>query len=181
MHRAIIILLIFISLASCKSSKRTKSKKQAPTTVISRKKTDTHKTKTTATPKKTSKADNIVNYAKQFKGVRYKWGGTTKSGMDCSGLVFESFRAHDIFLPRISRDIAKKGHEISLKKAQEGDLLFFKTGKSRRNNINHVGLVIKSKSGDIAFIHATSSRGVIVSKLSEKYWKSAFIQARRIL
>ncbi len=171
MHRAIIILLIITSFASCKSSKKAKNKKE----------TATYKTKTTASPKKTSKADNIVNYAKQFKGVRYKWGGTTKSGMDCSGLVFESFRAHDIILPRISRDIAKKGHKISLKKAQEGDLLFFKTGKSRRNSINHVGLVIQSKTGDITFIHATTSRGVIVSKLSENYWKSAFIEVRRIL
>ncbi|MDO5970814.1 C40 family peptidase [Flavivirga aquimarina] len=174
MQRTIIILLVIISLAGCKSSKRAKSKKE-PSTEITTKKGIAKKNK------KTSKSDQIINYAKQFKGVRYKWGGTTKSGMDCSGLVFESFRAHDITLPRISRDMAKKGDKISLKKAQEGDLLFFRTSKNRRHRINHVGLIIKSKAGDITFIHATTSKGVIVSKLSESYWKSAFVEARKIL
>ena len=169
MQKTILIFLIVISFASCKSSKRAKSKKEVSTEIPTKKN------------KKASKAGYIIDYAKQFKGVRYKWGGTTKSGMDCSGLVFESFRAYDIILPRISRDMAKKGDKISLKEAQEGDLLFFKTSKSRRHSINHVGLIIKSKAGDITFIHATTSKGVLVSKLSENYWKSAFVEARRIL
>ncbi|GAA3619860.1 C40 family peptidase [Flavivirga jejuensis] len=180
MKKTIIILLTIISFTGCKSSKRAKNKKETPTKVIIKKK----KRETTAyevkSKKKTSKADKIVAHAQKFKGVRYKWGGTTKSGMDCSGLIFESFRVNDIILPRISRDMAKKGDKISLKKAQEGDLLFFKT-KNKRSNINHVGLVIKTKSGDITFIHATTSKGVIVSNLSEKYWESAFVEARRVL
>ncbi|MDO5979812.1 C40 family peptidase [Flavivirga spongiicola] len=181
MKRTIFILLIIVSFTSCKSSKRARSKKQTSTTIISKKskkETANYKAKSS---KKVSKAENIVDYSKQFKGVRYKWGGTTKSGMDCSGLVFESFRAYDVILPRISRDMAKKGHKIPLKKTQEGDLLFFKTSKNRRHRINHVGLIIKSKTGDISFIHATTRKGVIVSKLSENYWKSAFVEARRIL
>ncbi|AUP78577.1 C40 family peptidase [Flavivirga eckloniae] len=179
MQRTIIILLVIISFTSCKSSKKARSKKETPTKVVisrkNKKETATYKTK------HVTKADHIVDYAMQFKGVRYKWGGTTKSGMDCSGLVFQSFKAHDVYLPRISRDMAKKGDKISLKKAQEGDLLFFKTGKRGRHRINHVGLVVKSKAGDITFIHATTSRGVLVSKLSENYWKSAFVEARKIL
>ena len=126
-----------------------------------------------------SKARSIADYALQFEGVKYKWGGTTKSGMDCSGLVFESFKAHNIILPRISRDMAKIGEKITLKKVQEGDLLFFKT-RNRRNDINHVGLVIDTNS-DIKFIHATSSSGVIISKLSENYWEKAYVEVRRIL
>ncbi|GAA3609135.1 hypothetical protein GCM10022396_27970 [Flavivirga amylovorans] len=172
---------MIIGFTSCKSSKRAKSRKEASTTIISkknRKETASYKAKT---KKKGSKADNIVNYAKQFEGVRYKWGGTTKYGMDCSGLVFKSFGAYNITLPRIARDIAKKGNKIPLRKAQQGDLLFFKTSKERRHRINHVGLVVKSKSGDISFIHASTSKGVIISKLSENYWKSAFVEARKIL
>lgn len=169
MQKAIIILLVIISFTGCKSSKRAKSKKKVSTEIITKK------------DKKTSKADQIVTYAEQFEGVRYKWGGTTKSGMDCSGLVFESFRAHEIILPRISRDMAKKGAKIPLKKAQKGDLLFFKTSKKGRHRINHVGLIIKSDTKDITFIHATTSKGVITSKLSENYWKSAFVESRKIL
>lgn len=179
MKRTVLILLMIISFTSCKSSKRARSKKATSSKVVISKKNK--KETVTYKAKNATKADNIVNYAKQFKGVRYKWGGTTKSGMDCSGLIFESFRAYDIILPRISRDMAKKGDKISLNKVQEGDLLFFKTGKNRRNSINHVGLVIKSKAGDITFIHATTSKGVLVSNLSENYWKSAFVEVRKIL
>lgn len=181
MKRTIFILLIIASFASCKSSKRARNKKESSSVIIAKKNKKEATAYKTNASKKTSKANHIVNYSKQFKGVRYKWGGTTKSGMDCSGLVFESFRAYDIILPRISRDIAKKGDKISLKKAQEGDLLFFRTSKTGRHRINHVGLVIKSKAGDITFIHATTRKGVIISKLSENYWKSAFVEARRVL
>jgi len=95
-------------------------------------------------------------------------------------LVFESFREHDIILPRISRDMAKKGDKIQLKKVQKGDLLFFKTG-NRRNSINHVGLIVDIRNNDIKFIHATSGKGVIISGLNETYWLNAFHEARRFL
>ena len=100
--------------------------------------------------------------------------------MDCSGLVYESFKSHDVFLPRISRDMAKKGNKIQLKNVVKGDLLFFKTG-NRRNSINHVGLIVDIRDNDIKFIHVTSSKGVIVSGLNETYWLKAFHEARRIL
>ncbi|WP_303317010.1 C40 family peptidase [Flavivirga abyssicola] len=181
MKKTILILLMIIGFTSCKSSKRARNKKEASTTVISKKNRKEAVAYKAKDKKKLSKADHIIDYAKQFEGVRYKWGGTTKSGMDCSGLVFKSFESHDIILPRISRDMAKKGNKIPLRKAQEGDLLFFKTSKNRRHRINHVGLIIKSKAGDISFIHATSTKGVIVSKLSESYWKSTFVEVRKIL
>ncbi len=163
MRNILILLLIISSFSSCKSSKISK-KSSSTKTVI----------------KSNSKAENIIEYANQFKGVRYKWGGTTKKGMDCSGLVFESFKAYDIFLPRISRDMAKRGNKISLKNVVKGDLLFFKTG-NRRNSINHVGLIVSIKNKNIQFIHATSSKGVITSWLNEDYWHKAFFEARNIL
>jgi len=134
--------------------------------------------KTSSAPK--SQAESIIDYAEDFIGVRYKWGGTTKSGMDCSGLIYESFRAHDINLPRISRDMAKRGQKITLKNVHKGDLLFFKTG-NRRNSINHVGLIVSIKNKNIEFIHATSSKGVTTSWINESYWSKAFYQARRII
>lgn len=168
MRKLLLLLLISISFGSCKSSKSVSQNRKAITK------------STRAETKPLTKTENIINYAKQFKGVRYKWGGTTKSGMDCSGLVYESFRAHYIYLPRITRDMAKKGIKIPLKSVQKGDLLFFKT-KNKRNSINHVGLVIKEKNGDLEFIHSTTSKGVIISSIKEPYWNKAFIAARRIL
>ena len=167
------ILYIFIILAcfnNCKSSKRVKN---TPSKVITKKNKETNGSYNT-------EADDIIKHANKFIGVRYKWGGVTKAGMDCSGLVYESFRAHNIYLPRISRDMAKKGKKVSLKLVEKGDLLFFKT-QNKRNSINHVGLVTNTKRGIITFIHATTRRGVITSTLKETYWQNAFVEARRIL
>ncbi|SFW72581.1 NlpC/P60 family protein [Sinomicrobium oceani] len=126
-----------------------------------------------------SKASQIINTAISFNGTRYKFGGTTNKGMDCSGLVFVSFQEHDVTLERASYMMATQGEEIKLKEVQKGDLLFFKTG--RKNRINHVGLVVDKKGKDIRFIHSTTSRGVLISSLSEGYWNHAFTEARRVL
>ncbi len=139
-------------------------------------------TKTTRKTSKKSitKIDRVVANALKYKGVRYKFGGTTKKGMDCSGIVYVSFLEENVQLPRVSRNMAKRGTEIPLKKVKKGDLLFFKTSK-RGRGINHVGLIVSVKKGQIRFIHSTTSRGVITSLLSEKYWKNAFVKATKIL
>ena len=180
--------MVFVAtLSSCKSSKSAKKQNTSSSEITSATKKQGKKKRakekniiSTKEITSKSKADHIIEYAKQFEGVRYKWGGTTKSGMDCSGLLYESFKTYDVMLPRISRDMAKKGNKISLKKVHKGDLLFFKTG-NRRNSINHVGLIVAIKNNDIEFIHATTSKGVIVSHLNEAYWLKAFHEARRVL
>lgn len=126
------------------------------------------------------KADDIIETALKYTGVRYKYGGITKRGMDCSGLLYVSFTTHDIDIPRVSHMIAKEAETIDIEKVVRGDLLFFKTNR-RGKRINHVGLVVAIEGGDIRFIHSTTSRGVIVSSLEEGYWNSAFVRAARIL
>lgn len=121
----------------------------------------------------------IIAYAKTFEGTRYKFGGTTQAGMDCSGLVCTAFQKENIALPRISRDMAKQGTLISFKDIEIGDLVFFKT--SSRNVINHVGLVVEAKRGEVKFIHSTTRAGVIISSLDEDYWKKAFVEVRRVI
>lgn len=127
-----------------------------------------------------SKADEIINTALTFSGVRYKFGGTTRRGMDCSGLLYVAFGEHDIKLPRTSYHMAEEGKRIRIEHVSKGDLLFFRTLR-RGKRINHVGLVVAVEGDDIKFIHASSSRGVIVSSLREGYWNYAFIKATRIL
>ena len=191
MKKIIFILVLFISFSSCKSSKRSKRSSNSSSKIITKKSQEYEKGRVVIsseeknyTPRTTNsrrtKADNIIQYAESFEGVRYKWGGTTKAGMDCSGLIYESFRAYDVNLPRISRDMAKRGDKINLKDVHKGDLLFFKTG-NRRNAINHVGLIVSIENNDIEFIHATSSKGVMTSWINETYWHKAFYEARRIL
>jgi probable lipoprotein NlpC len=153
-----LLLLTSVGLASCSSTK----------------------TAIKTTKRGATKIDKIISNALKYKGVPYKFGGTSKRGMDCSGIVYISYLQENTPLPRVSRDMAKKGKTVSLKSAKKGDLLFFKTSK-RRNRINHVGLIISVKKNQIRFIHATTSRGVITSLLSDTYWKSAFVKVKRIL
>lgn len=126
------------------------------------------------------KAEEIIETALEYSGVRYKYGGITKKGMDCSGLLYVSFTAHDIAIPRVSHQIFDQADPIKMKEVTKGDLLFFKTNR-RGKRINHVGLVVDIQDDEIKFIHSTSSRGVIVSSLKEGYWNSAFVKAARIL
>ena len=123
--------------------------------------------------------DKVIAHAMDFQGARYKFGGTTRSGVDCSGLVYASFKKESILLPRVSRDMAQKGTTVRLKDIAPGDLVFFDTGN--RNRINHVGLVIEVEKDKIWFIHATSSNGVIISGLDEPYWRKALVVVRRVI
>ena len=147
-------------------------------------KSTTTKTRTTTTTSSSTsnpaKAQQIIDFAMTYEGVKYRYGGTSRSGMDCSGLVFKSFDQAGMQLPRVSRDMATQGKAVSLAEIVPGDLLFFKTDKSSRQ-INHVGLIISKNGNEVLFIHATTSRGVIVSNLTENYWRKAFVGARRVL
>lgn len=122
---------------------------------------------------------DIVDTALKNLGVKYKHGGTTKSGMDCSGLVYATFIKYDIEMSRSSVEIAKEGRKVSASKAQIGDLIFFKTGNS--STINHIGIITDTEDDTIFFIHASTRKGVIISSLKEPYYSNAFEQIRRVI
>lgn len=183
MVRKLVYISFLLSVAGCVVKKKTTYAKERKVTVEASKaveetpKEDPFEKPSTAIG---SKADDIINTALSYSGVRYKFGGTTKKGMDCSGLLYVSFGAHDVQLPRISYQMAEKGKRIRIGQVVKGDLLFFKTQKGRKR-INHVGMVVAVEDDEIRFIHASTSRGVIVSSLREGYWNYAFVKAIRIL
>ncbi len=191
MRKALLLSFLVLFFISCGGTKNTG---KIPEVIIGKTDSKTNSSSTHKINKNTSKAttskaneeekpkeikSDIIDYAKTFQGTRYKYGGTTESGMDCSGLVYAAFKKENISLPRISRDMATKGILISFKDIEAGDLVFFKT--SRKNTINHVGLVVEAKRGDVKFIHSTTSAGVIISSLDENYWKKAFVEVRRVI
>jgi lipoprotein Spr/probable lipoprotein NlpC len=120
-----------------------------------------------------SKQSKLEQVYKKYKGTPYKYGGTTSRGFDCSGFVQRTYM--DAFkqkLPRTTKAMMKKGKKISKSQLEIGDLVFFHP--TRR--YYHVGIYL----GNGTFMHASSSRGVIKSKLSLKYWQKSYVTARRV-
>jgi cell wall-associated NlpC family hydrolase len=169
MKRLLPFLLLILLLSSCTSKKVATSKSK-----------QNHSLKVNAVTEPTEEAKSIVKFAKTFDGTRYKYGGTTKRGMDCSGLIYTSFNEHNISLPRTTSDLKSIGSWVDLKEINVGDLVFFATKKNTRK-VNHVGIVTDVRTGNVEFIHASTSNGVMVSSLAERYWYFAFVQARRVL
>ncbi len=130
---------------------------------------------------KRSRTETVIKTARSYTGTPYKWGGTTKSGMDCSGLLLNSFKAINYKIPRTSAEQSKIGKKVAKSDIKPGDLVFFATGKKKRK-ITHVGLVTEVRGKDnIKFIHASSSVGVTESNLASSYYKKRFRMARRVL
>lgn len=107
----------------------------------------------------------------EWVGTRYRMGGTTKRGIDCSAFMQTAFwAAYGIELPRSTAQQRYLGRKISKSELQKGDLVFF------RGN-NHVGVYV----GNNQFMHASSSQGVTISSLDENYWSRTYTQSRRIM
>ena len=118
---------------------------------------------------------NLSEHQQEWQGTRYRIGGNSKSGVDCSGFMQITFR--DLFgidLPRMTVDQAKEGTKISKSELRTGDLVFFNTG--RGPNGKHVGVYVKNGQ----FLHASTKGGVIYSDMDSPYWTKTSWQARRL-
>ncbi|MFD2941244.1 C40 family peptidase [Flavobacterium notoginsengisoli] len=123
--------------------------------------------------------DQIIANATENIGIRYRSGGTTKAGFDCSGLMFCTFGNFDIKLPRSSIEQSRIGTKIASDEAQKGDLIFFRT--NGRRHINHVGMVVENVDGEIKFVHSSTHGGVMISSTKEPYYTRTFSQVNRVL
>jgi cell wall-associated NlpC family hydrolase len=118
----------------------------------------------------------IVDYAKKYLGVRYKYGGTTADGFDCSGFVQYVFKHFDISLERTAADQGQHGTKVSRSELQKGDTIFFDTNGGL-NAIEHAGIYV----GEGKFIHASSgssSHKVVVSDLTSGFYDKCYMCAR---
>jgi len=117
----------------------------------------------------------IIKTAKRYLGVRYRYGGTSPFGFDCSGFVMFVFKKNGITLPREARGQYHKGKKISISTAKPGDLVFFRVRtRRRRRRISHVGIYI----GNHLFIHSPSrGKRVSITSINNRYWKRRYIGA----
>lgn len=120
------------------------------------------------------KGSDIVKTASKFKGVPYKFGGTTPKGFDCSGYVQYVFKKEKADLPRSADVQVLKGVFVLQKDLKPGDLVFFSTYEP---GASHVGIY----AGDGKFWSASTSKGVVLSSLKDSYWKTRYYGARRVL
>jgi probable lipoprotein NlpC len=128
---------------------------------------------------KSSPEFTIIQTAKSYRGTPYRYGGTTRAGIDCSALVYHAFAAAGVNLPRTSTEQSKLGKKIPIKKARPGDVLFFATGKKKKE-VTHTGIVTEAQKNKVRFIHASTSLGVTEDYLRSAYWTKAFLFARRL-
>lgn len=116
----------------------------------------------------------IIDFGMQFIGVPYVFGGTSPNGFDCAGYVRYVFAKHGIHLPRTADAQFEHGQWVESDDLEPGDLVFFTTTEP---GASHVGIYI----GDGKFLNSQSSRGVAIANLSNYYWSSRYVGAKRIL
>ncbi len=125
-----------------------------------------------------SKSDLLIEEAKKYLGTKYRYGGKTPKGFDCSGFTQYIYKKEKIKLARSAGEQAKQGKKIKVKKAKRGDLLFF----GKKKSISHVGIIISEQDEPLTIIHAASSQGIVTTNIgTSKYWRSKLKFAKRLL
>lgn len=124
-----------------------------------------------------TKPNQVISTAEKFLGTPHCMGGTTARCMDCSGLTYTSFGAHNIEIPRRSQDQARYGNIVfNRNDLKRGDLVFFTKSYNTSDYITHVGIYL----GNGRFLHASSSSGVIITPLSNAWWYERFVFGTRV-
>ncbi len=115
----------------------------------------------------------LLTQFNEWKGAQYKLGGLSKKGIDCSGFVYLTFNQKlGINIPRTTALQINIGKEVSKKHLKTGDLVFFKTS----TKVRHVGIYLSKGN----FLHASTSKGVMISSLNNTYWASKYWKSRRV-
>lgn len=128
-------------------------------------------------------AGEMIDYAKQFLGTRYRRGAKGPSAFDCSGFTSYIFRNFGYTLSPASRLQGLQGEAVDMSEVEVGDLMFF-SGRRGGNTVGHVGMVVDvdRENGSVKFIHASTSKGVVIDRWPDGgYYSRRFLHARRVL
>lgn len=133
------------------------------------------------TIQKASLSAELLTFAKKHLSLRYRSGGTSRKGFDCSGFVRYCFSQFGMLLPHSSAAQISHGLEITLGEAKAGDLIFFKGHNAGSKRVGHVGLIVDVKNNYVKFIHSAWNGGVRYDFLHADYYKKRFVGVRRVI
>jgi cell wall-associated NlpC family hydrolase len=154
-HRFSIVLLALILFAGQEATAQRKKKREAQLTTV-------------------------VTTAKSYIGTPYKWGGNSRNGIDCSGLIHNSYKAAGIKIPRTAKEQSKYGSSKGWDQIREGDVVTFKF-KDNGEKWWHAGIVSQVSTETVKFVHASTSRGVTESDLMSDYYRKNVKRIRRVI
>jgi len=130
------------------------------------------------------KRDSIVNYAQEYVGIPYKWGGANTSGFDCTGFVYFVFKKFGIKVSRASSGYENVGENVAIDIAQPGDIMLFTGTNSSIRKVGHAGIVLKNDDGNVDFIHSSSSKkhfGVTITRYNESGYMKRFLRVINVI
>ncbi len=124
--------------------------------------------------------ESVIATGRSYIGTPYKWGGLSRSGMDCSGLIYTSYKTIGVNLPRTAKEQSKTGKKRGWEGIRAGDLVYFKF-KKKGDKWYQSGMITYGGDDKILFVHASSSNGVVESNLLADYYKNSVRNFRRVI
>lgn len=173
-------IISILVLSSCSASRKTVKPEEANTSEIHSIVVIKNTVPARRINTKNIAAPDVVNFAETLIGVKYKYGSAIKEkGFDCSGFITYVFTHFSIPVPRSSVDFTNAGKEVPIKYGKPGDIILFTGSNAKSGVVGHMGIVTENKNGNLQFIHASESRGVMISGMNS-YFIPRFVKVNRI-
>ncbi|MFK8032058.1 MAG: C40 family peptidase [Gammaproteobacteria bacterium] len=169
-RRLVVLALLLHGIVACAAARWENT--DSPVRVVSKPNAESSVQQMPVQPTLT-RGNQLIDVYNDWKGTPYRFGGTTRNGIDCSAFTQQAMnRAYGVLLPRTTAQQRSQGVAVTPDSVRSGDLVFFKTGET----LNHVGVMMGARR----FMHASTSSGVTISRVDDAYWKSKVIGYRRV-
>lgn len=173
-------VISILMLTSCSSTRKTTK----PETTDSKNMRSTVVIKKDVPPREINTgnvaAAEVVAFSQTLIGIKYTYGSAVKEkGFDCSGFIDYVFSHFNISAPRSSVDFTNVGDEVPIDDCKPGDLILFTGSDAKSGVVGHLGIITENKDGDLKFIHASTSRGVMISGMNS-YFIPRFVKVNRV-
>lgn len=192
----VLAFLLLTCLSSCRSSRTSNTRnpknyqnnasagssryRQGKKEKVTNKENGSSKERKTKNSSSSDQVKKLIKTARSYTGTPYKYGGTSRAGLDCSGFTSISYQSIDVTIPRTSQSQSTIGEDVNIDDIQPGDLVFFSASKNSKK-ITHVGMVIEVDGNSAKFIHASTQLGVVENELLSGYYYPLIVKIRRVL